>query len=85
MTKSFLKFFNDGFQYKGYYFSELCRKDQMFVERYPISMAETNDAITQKDKYEYFLALNTTGKPQDQDHMKMVQELLNKESQSEKK
>jgi hypothetical protein len=74
-----LDFFNDQFQYKGYYFSELNPKDRQYLERYLISIAETKKKLSNKEKYEYFLALNISGVPQTEDQIKKVRSLLNKE------
>jgi hypothetical protein len=34
--------------------------------------------LTEKEKYEYFIRINTTGKVMDQEHIEKVKELLNK-------
>lgn len=74
-----LDFFNDGFQYKGFYFSELKPEDQRYLSRYTVSMAETKEELSNKEKYEYFLSLNISGVPQTEEQIKKVKKLLEKE------
>lgn len=71
-----LDFFNDKFKYKGYYYSELHPNDRRYLDRYLISVAETKEEMTQKDKYEYFLALNIGGVSQSQEQIEKVRKLL---------
>lgn len=66
--------------YKGKHYSELNWKDRCHFKNYSVSRAETGkDEITQEKKLRYFLKLNTSGKPQDQEHMEKVKKMLAKE------
>lgn len=71
-----VEFYEDRFTYKGKTFTELHWFDQHTFTNCPISIGET-DPMTDKEKYEYFLRLNTGGKPQDQKHIEHVRKLLN--------
>jgi hypothetical protein len=62
------------FQFKGKYYHELSYRDQSHIEDYPISWAEVRD-ITLKQKLDYFLRLNVSGKPQDPEHLKNIREM----------
>lgn len=71
-----LDFFNDEFKYQGYYFSQLCPPDQRYLNRYIISVAQTEEPLSDKEKYEYFLSLNIGGIPQSEEQIKKVKKLL---------
>lgn len=73
-----VEFFEDRFQYKGKYFSDLCDRDQSHFEDYGISYAEIRH-VTLEQKLQYFLKLNTGGRIMDKSHLEKVQEMLNKE------
>lgn len=72
-----IEFYEDKFKYKGFYFSQLTLTDRHYFLDYNITVGKTDESITQKQKYEYFLRLNTSGKPQDLSHLKYVKGLLN--------
>ena len=73
-----IDFYEDKFKYKGFYFSQLTTPDRYYFLDYNITVGKTNEQITQDQKYQYFLRLNTTGKPQDKSHLEKVEELLTK-------
>jgi hypothetical protein len=69
-----IEFHESRFKYKDKFFHELSYRDQDHFEEHPISMAEIQN-VTLKQKLEYFLRLNTSGKPQDVKHMKKIREI----------
>lgn len=74
-----IDFFENRYTYQGKYYHELSYRDQAHLEDYPISWAEIQN-ITLKQKLEYFIRLNVSGKPQDPEHMKRVEDLYKKEA-----
>jgi hypothetical protein len=66
------------FPYKGKYFYELHPRDRHHLKHYTISYAET-EPLTDEQKYRYFLKLNTTGTPVDEEHMNKVKKMWFKE------
>ena len=70
-----IEFYEDKFTYKGYYFSQLHPGDIFNFLDYNITVGETED-LTDKQKYDYFLKLNTTGKPQDPEHIEKIKKLI---------
>lgn len=71
-------FFLNRFQYNGMYFTELHPRDKSHLRHYSISFAET-EPMTKEQKYRYFLKLNTTGTPQDPEHIKKVWQMWKQE------
>ena len=70
-----LDYYEDRFEYKGYKFSDLSRKDQNHITGYTISWVETEN-LTEEQKLTYFIKLNTTGKPMDEKHIEKVKHML---------
>jgi hypothetical protein len=68
-------YFEDRFQYKGKYFSDLSNRDQGHFEDYPISHAEIQEA-SYEQKLKYFIKLNTGGRVMSQEHLDKVRGLL---------
>lgn len=69
------EFYEDRFPYKGKYFSDLSRKDQLtFLDRI-LDVAEIED-VTLKQRMEYFIRLNTKGRVMDKEHLSRVEEKL---------
>jgi len=69
-----IEFYESRFTYKGLKFSEMNYRDQSHFEDYAISVAHA-DEMSQKQKYDYFLKLNTSGKPVDSAHLDFVRGL----------
>jgi len=70
------EFYEDRFQYKGFYFSELSNSDKDKFENHGI----TYGYLENPDKraiFETFIKLNTCGKPMDVKHIQKVKKLLN--------
>ena len=70
-----IEFYEDRFEYRGKTYSQLNTYDKHHFKSYNVNLGETTP-MTQKEKYEYFLRLNTGGKPQDQKHINYVKGLL---------
>jgi hypothetical protein len=73
-----IEFYEDRFQYKGFYFSELQRMDRYQFTDLRVSVAYV-EPITEEQKIKLFLALNTSGKVMDKEHIENVRKLLIKE------
>lgn len=71
-----VEFYEDRFPFKGVYFSQLSRSDANHFENYSIMMGKLEEP-TYKQKLAAFLAVNTTGKVMDQDHLDTIKEELN--------
>ena len=76
-----IDFYEDKFTYRGKCFSELSVTDKRHFLHYNVTVGETREDITLKEKMDYFLKLNTTGVPQSLDHLAKVEEMLKKEKQ----
>ena len=72
-----IDFYEDKFSYKGKFFSELSAKDKNHFLNYNVAYGDGTEDWELKDKYEYFLRLNTAGVPQSEEHLKKVQQELN--------
>jgi len=75
------EFLENRFPVDGYYYQDLSWQDQNHIENFPISYGEISKGITQKQKYEYFLRLNTRGKIVDPEHIEYVKRLYEKEKE----
>lgn len=73
-----MDFYEGKFRFNGKLYWELSPRDQHTFRDHCITIGECKENITQKQKYDYFLRLNTRGKPQDPDHLKKVEEMLKK-------
>lgn len=73
-----IEFIEDRFSYKGFCFSQLQDEDRRYFMRYLATVGESRGELTDKEKYEYFLRLNTRGKEQSLEHLKYVKSLLDK-------
>ena len=49
-----------------------------YFENYSISYGELSKKTTEKQKYKYFLKINSSGRLVDPEHLKYVQELYDK-------
>jgi hypothetical protein len=74
-----IEFFESRFEYKGLKFSQMHPRDRHHFEDYPILYAQSS-GLTFAQKCNYFLKLNTTGKPQDPKHLEKVKALAKTES-----
>lgn len=73
--KTLLEFFENKFAYQGYYYNDLCKRDQNHFNEYQVVIAETNE-LTKEQKLRYFLQLNCCGRVMDREHLKMVEQML---------
>tara|TARA_Y100000034_G_scaffold136409_1_gene212708 strand:- start:14312 stop:15145 length:834 start_codon:yes stop_codon:yes gene_type:complete len=72
-----IEFYEDRFKYKGLSFSELSNRDKSHFMDFSITLGKS-EGIPLKDKIEYFLQLNQTGKPQDPKHIEVLQKEIEK-------
>ncbi len=77
--KTLQEFYENRFAYNGYYFNDLSQKDKNFFENYSISYAEAKN-MTNADKYNLFILLNTSGHVMEQKHLDFVKQLYAKET-----
>lgn len=76
------EFFEDRFKYNGLYYSELHWRDKITFRNHNVSIAVLNEA-SEVELFDTFIAVNTTGKAQNIDHLEYVKVLrdnINKDS-----
>lgn len=71
-----MEFIEGRFRWNGFLFSELHPKDQSHLKNYKISRAEIDMPKDKNVLYEFFLKLNTTGKPMKKSHFDKVKGLI---------
>lgn len=71
-----VSFMSDEFTYKGRYYSQLSYFEQRYVTSYSISMCIINQEITEEQKLEYFIRLNTGGVSMSQEHLDKIKNKL---------
>jgi hypothetical protein len=74
-VSALVEFYEGRFEYKGLKFRDMHPMDRNHFERYDISYALT-EGLTLAQKVSYFLKVNTTGKPQDPEHLENMKVLL---------
>jgi len=74
------EFFEGRFTYKGKRYQDLHPFDQHHFKSYPVSYAEI-EPLNNEQKYRYFLKLNTTGVPHDEEHLDKVREMWYSETE----
>lgn len=68
------RFYTDQFTYKGYYYSELPWKLKYTFEDTSVAVACTQKSnLAEKDILNYFLKLNTSGKPVAKEHLDKIE------------
>lgn len=68
------RFFTDQFTYKGYYYSELPWEFKYVFEDTSVSVAVTRkENMSEKSILNYFLKLNTSGKPVSKEHLDKIE------------
>jgi hypothetical protein len=68
------RFYTDQFKYKGYYYSELPWNLKYVFEDTSVAVACTRkESLKEKDILNYFLKLNTSGKPMDVLHLDKIE------------
>jgi len=77
------EFFEGRFTYKGKRYQDLHPHDQYHFKSYAISYAEI-EPLKDEQKYRYFLKLNTTGVPHDEEHLDKVREMWYSETEYNK-
>ena len=73
--RAILDFYEDKFQYKGCYFSDLSNRDKNHFEDYSISIAEVGE-MSKEQILRYFIMLNTGGKPMAKEQLDKVKKML---------
>jgi hypothetical protein len=76
------EFYEDRITYKGLTFSQLHWRDKIAFEQYQISYME-GENLTEKQILETFIKFNTHGKVMSKEHLKKVQEMLDKLNKNE--
>jgi len=74
-----MEFRENRFRYEGLLFTELNFYDQNHFRHYPVNIGRS-EPMDKTAVYEYFLKLNTTGRPQSQEHLDFVNKLLQEET-----
>jgi len=74
--KTLVDFYEDRFQFKDRYFSDLSKREQWYFTNYSISVAETNDLLTREQKLRYFINLNKNGKVMSNEQLNKVEKML---------
>lgn len=69
------EFYEDRFQYKGYYFSQLSFHDRYKFLNHPIAYGFLENP-DKRGIYETFIKMNTCGKPMDHKHIDKVKKML---------
>jgi hypothetical protein len=72
-----MEFYENKFAYNGLFFNQLSKKEQYHLTEYHINIASISN-ITKEQKLRYFLMLNTSGKVMDKEHLKKVENMLEK-------
>jgi hypothetical protein len=76
--RSLVDFFEGRFKYKGRFFRDMHPRDRGHFLSYAVLYAEA-DGLSHGQKCNYFLKLNTAGKPQDQAHLAKVRRMAQAE------
>lgn len=69
-----MDFYECRFKYKGHYYNDLSYTDRNHFKSYSISLATTRN-LTEEQRYRYFLKLNTSGTPIEQEHLDNVKKM----------
>lgn len=70
-----VEFFEGRIQFRDLNYRDMCRYDRHHFDCFSISYAIACN-VTQEQKYEYFLRLNRSGRPQDEAHLGKVATML---------
>ncbi len=73
-----LEFVENRFSYEGKYWRDLHPLDRHHVRNYGVLVAELPEDTTELQKRKYFIKLNTSGKPQDPEHIAKVKKQIEK-------
>lgn len=74
--KTIIDFYEDRFQYKGKYYSDLSKMDQYIFDNTQLLWAEISENISKNDLYKLFIKINTFGKVMDEYHLSMVKSYI---------
>ena len=67
-----MEFYEDRFQYKGFYFSELSQQDKLYFRDFPVTQGLAPENMTLYQKYDYFLRMNSGGMAQSEEHLNLI-------------
>lgn len=70
-----VEFFEDRFQYKGLFYSQMHPQDQNHFENKQLAIIETPQ-LSREEVLEYFVRLNTAGRPVNPDHLEKVKSMM---------
>lgn len=76
------EFMQDQFQVRGLYYREMCGSDRRRIHHFTIPVVEA-DYKEESDILEWFIALNTVGRPQNPVHLDSVRKQLRKQLKKE--
>lgn len=74
--KTLIDFYEDKFQYKGVYYSEMSIRDKNHFLNYNVALGIGKENFSLKDKLEYFLRLNIGGVVQSEEHLSSIRDKL---------
>ena len=75
--QTLLDFYEGRWAYRGVYYQNLSRRDRNHFDYYPIQSAEVDEPEDRRTIYDYFLRLNTGGRPIEESHLDKVRDLRN--------
>lgn len=71
-----MEFYENRFKFKDVYFYELSKKDKNVFRNHSISSAVVKENITEKQKLNLFVRLNSFGKVMSKEHLEKVKEMM---------
>lgn len=74
--RAIMDFYEDRFQYKGKYYSDISITEQKFFKNFPVSIAETSENMSEEQKLRYFINLNKNGKAMSEQQISKVEGML---------
>ena len=74
--RAIMDFYEDRFQYKGKYYSDISITEQRFFKNFPVSIAETSENMSEEQKLRYFINLNKNGKAMSEQQISKVEGML---------
>lgn len=77
--QAIIEFYEGRFEYKGFKFRDMHPFDRSHLENYLVHIAEVSEGMSEKQKCQYFVKLNSYGKPQDEKHLAAVRAMAGME------
>lgn len=69
------EYYEDRFNWRGKYFSELCGSDANHYAQFSVAYGEVGE-VTEQQIYKLFIKMNTSGMPMSQDHLQKIKSLI---------